>query len=187
MTRANRKEAISPILCRGHYSESTNGAEGAVGAKGPGQAPAEIREKPLAEKPQEKFLQLKNGAQVEATVGVVYFKGLSNLLDQVPEHFRTLLALARGQTEGMTAEHIKALQRDGFLKRDGLLDADMHNVLLSAYHETAEGSVLVNPFRFASPEQPAELERREKDGLDRLIRRLRKQKGDDKDRPPGRS
>jgi hypothetical protein len=187
LTRVNRKEAISPIPDRGDQWESTNGAGSAGRATGLGQVPTEIRKKPLADKPQEKILQLKNGAQVEATIGVVYFEELSDLLDQEPEHFRTLLALARGQSEGIPAEHTKALQRDGFLKGGGVLDEDMRNVLLSAYQETAEGVVLVNPFLLATPVQAAELERLEERGLDRLIRKLRKQKGDDKDRPPERS
>ena len=81
---------------------------------------------------------------------------------------------------------MEALQRDGFLKQDGRLDADMQNVLLSAYQETTEGPVIVNPFQLTSPQDAAELSRSESKGIDRLLRRLRQQGGDEKDRPPGR-
>jgi hypothetical protein len=152
----------------------------------------------LEEESEDPILRLKNGGQIKAGEGRIQWRDLTALLQQEPDLFRALLALALGRPEAMSAEHRKRLRYiGGFLERDGSIIPYVRDVLLSAYQETAEGPVLVNPFILESEEQAREFERRDNEAADWLLRELRKKEDagkplperkrkDNKGRPPGR-
>lgn len=125
-----------------------------------------------------KTYTLKNGAKIEGGVGRAALRSLEGLLEQRPELLRALLAIVRGQREEVNPQDIELLKDSGYLRAtDGAVCADLPDVLLSAYQETQEGPVLANPFRFENAAEARESEEGERQGIDKLIRKLRKDDG----------
>lgn len=155
---------------------------------GPANVPAAVREDLLTDRDNQ-LVQFKNGGQIESQWGRAWLGICRRLLEQEPRHFAALLALAQGRSGDVPPESMAFFKQvGGFLQGDDI-NPKVRGVLLSAYQETAEGPVLVNPFRFESEEQAREFEqeweRIENRNLDRLIRHLRKDE-DDKDTQRGR-
>jgi hypothetical protein len=119
-----------------------------------------------------KTLKLKNGAEIEVGWGMAFWRSLEDLLDAHPDHFATLLTLACDPAAAVSPKSVAFLRRCLYLHPDGTIIPDERAVLLSAYQETAEGPVLVNPFVLDGPDEAQKLERREARGYRRLIRRL---------------
>ncbi len=149
---------------------------------GPSARLIKLTEELLEEERKSRILRLKNGVQIEASEGRIRLMDLEGLLEHHPDHFKGLLALARGKQEEVSAETIRFLGESRIFLRAGEINPDVRDVLLSAYQETAEGPVLVNPFRFTSVEEAREMEREEKRNADRLIREIFE---DDDDRNKG--
>ena len=157
-----------------------------------------LTEENLGKDKRRAILSLKNGAQIEARDGKLYYGFLCSLLAEEPEVFRGLLAFAQDQNRAMLPGHrVRLMFLGGYLEPDGSIMPKVRDVLLSAYKETPDGPMLVNPFFLSRPEQARELERMETEGLDWLIRELRRKENtgkppheqkpdEDKGPPPGR-
>jgi hypothetical protein len=124
-------------------------------------------------------VSLKNGSEIDAGWGITFWRALQSLLDQHPEHLQALLAIAKGRSEDAPARSVAFLRHGGLLLRDRTVNPDAQAVLLSAYQETAEGPVLVNPFRLDSPEQAQALESRDAERSHRLLRWLKRRENDE--------
>jgi hypothetical protein len=109
-------------------------------------------------------------------------KNGSSLLEQAPEHFQALLAIAYGRHAEAPSQSVEILKDALLLRPDGTLVPDLGNVLHSAYHQTAEGPVLINPFRLDDPEQVQMLEEMEQNALQKLLRRIRRENERDRGR-----
>jgi hypothetical protein len=97
---------------------------------------------------------------------------LAGLVRGWPQHVQTLLALARGQTEGLNPKCVADLREDGLVTEDSLsLPDDVRDVLFSSYREaTPDGPAMVYPFRLASEQDKLIVERVERQ-MDRNRRR----------------
>lgn len=148
--------------------------------------PAQLREERLEDEVEDKLFPLKNGGQIGGNHGQGVLENLRDLLEDDPQLFQALLAIVQGRPQDATPEAVSQLRSDLFLRADnGAIRPDIRDVLLSAYNETAEGPVLVNPFVLTSSEQPVELERMNKEANDRLLREIFR-KGNDKGPSTGR-
>jgi hypothetical protein len=108
--------------------------------------------------------------EIEATKGWIILGALGTLLAENPEQFQTLLALAEGQAVAIDPQHMAYLRDWGFV---GGPDENMTSkILLAAYKETTEGTVLVNPFDVADLNEARTLENEEEMRQQRAIRRL---------------
>lgn len=105
----------------------------------------------------EKIVPLKNGGQITVKDGWAELDSLRILLDEHPQHFHTLLAIAQGREEGLDAASVAYLRSHAYV--GGHLDQEVRDVLLSAYQETKEGPVLVNPFRLDDVGEASALEK----------------------------
>src|SRR5580704_17015667 len=133
----------------------------------------------LPEEPKKKYT-LKNGGQVEGSSGIGTLRALESLLVQSPDLFNALLAIVQGRAQDATPEAITELRKATFIgARTGAVIPEIRDVLLSAYQETPEGPVLVNPYRFESEAEAREVERDYGQSLDWLARHLRRK--DDKE------
>lgn len=126
----------------------------------------------MAEEKNERVVLLKNGARIEAGLGSATYLALRGLLEQEPELFQSLLALAREDPIDVPENNIAALRDAFFLRSDGRPSLATRNVLLSAYRQTPDGPTLVHPFRFGSAEEVKREERAENNAWDRVRRWL---------------
>jgi hypothetical protein len=131
-----------------------------------------------------KILPLKNGGQIEAAFGLAGWRSLEHLLEQSPQNFRALLAIAEGRPGDADAQSIAHLSDSLFLRPDGSLEPGMRDVLLSSHTVTSEGSVLVNPFRLDTSDQAHTLEQIDDTGYQWLRREIRRTDESNKDRKP---
>jgi hypothetical protein len=155
---------------------STTNADAGRGVK-PARMPVQRTEEWLADEERKQYT-LKNGQQIEGRRGCLALLDLKGLLEQSPQFFRALLAIVQGRLEDASPEAVAYLKDCGYLRADtGAVRADIPDVLLSAYQETPEGPVLVNPFKFNSTDEAREVEQSEKTSIDWLIRELRKDGG----------
>lgn len=145
------------------------------------------REGTLTEEKDERVLQLKNGARIESVRGNALYHTLCALLEQYPEAFRALLAVARNELQALPKAHIGLLRNGLLLNADGIIVPGTYDVLLSAYRETPDGPALVSPFRFSSEEELKQEEQAEKEGLDRVRRWLRGEESPGGSGPYGRN
>jgi len=120
---------------------------------------------------------LKNGYQVELRRGMADYQSLGLLFEKDSSLFQALLTIAQGRPHDVSTENTAALRNGLYLLPDFSMREDLRNVLLSAYQETPDGCVLVNPFRLESTDQAGALEHMEKAALERLLRLI----GGDKD------
>ena len=94
-----------------------------------------------------KTVLLKNGALISTELALILLSGLRSLLENEPEHFKTLLAVANGDKQRIDQESTTVLRSQSFLDEDNCILQSMRDVLLSAYQETKEGPIVGNPFR----------------------------------------
>jgi hypothetical protein len=132
-----------------------------------------VQEEHLAEGPEDQFT-LKSGGKTSAIGGHFAVLHLQALLDQSPDDFRALLAIARGQPQDAAPECVERLKRGLLLHpRTGeIYPSDLRDILLSAYQETPDGPVLVNPFRLNDAAEAQEVERKQKEGVNWLLREV---------------
>jgi hypothetical protein len=181
------REARSAKCAAGRAGESSDRAQHMLNTSGSASTPVKLREERLAEEdPRKKIMPLKNGGQIEARTGMAYFDCFCDIQAQEPDDLRALLSLAQGQCEEVPAAVIDGLRDTGFLEADGSLKPGPRDVLLSAYRETPDGPVLVMPFVLKDEEAARVFERMEQQGIERLIRRLRRDRDKDEGRPGGR-
>jgi hypothetical protein len=136
-----------------------------------------------------KTFTLKNGAEIGGILGRETWRILQVLADSHPAKFASLLAIAEGRGEEIPAAHRDFLRQELFLRGDtGEIVDHIKNVLLSAVQRTAEGLVLVNPFRVPTDEVGRRLEQADADVMEGYRRLLRKEDPgpDEEGRPPGR-
>lgn len=129
-------------------------------------------------------LRLKNGSEVDARSAYVDWRMLFAEQDLHPNNVQSLIALARGDPDSVSKEVVAELRERHRLwfARDGTLEPIVRDVLLSAYRDTPEGVVIVNPFELTNQRDAdtfSKIQRRD----DRLLSRLFGL-GDD---PPGHS
>lgn len=101
------------------------------------------------------------------------------------DHLQAFVMLARGDepvAPGPTREDLRGLHGECFT-RDGSLEPVVREVVLSAFRETAEGAVVVNPFQLSSQADMEVLAKVARQVLRETQRLLRRMRGDDK--PPG--
>jgi hypothetical protein len=143
----------------------------------------------------DKMVLLKKGGEIEYKEGCFCYDFLTLLLDRHPQHFSGLLALDQGRIQDILPESIAYFStgrgRGIYTTAEGAIKPTMSAVLRSAYQETRDGRVLVNPFLLESEAQAQELEQvreqHDKASLDRLLRYLRDMDdGTDKGSSPGR-
>jgi len=117
----------------------------------------------------------------------VYWHTLLQLEMGRRDHLQSFVMLARGGepvAPGQTREDLRLLYLNEFA-RDGSLDPIFREVVLSAFRETAEGAVVVNPFQLSGQAdidvftKVARQVLRETERLFRLMRR--------EDKPPGQA
>lgn len=142
----------------------------------PDEVPAQPREG-LLRADRNELLPLKNGGHVEASLGQALLRMLEGLLERHPDDFHALLAIIEGRTEEAPSARVEALKEAMLLRPDGSVIPGLRDVLLSAYQQTQEGPVLVNPFQLESNDQARALEQAEEEGYLRLAREIRKRKG----------
>jgi hypothetical protein len=133
-----------------------------------------------------KIVRLKNGAQIEEKRGWECLNCLRTLAEDEPEHFQTLLSIARENSTDVNSAHVKILIEDGFLTKCGSIHLDMRDVLFSAYQETNEGPIVANPFKLTDVTESHRLEADEEERYQafrrKVIGKMREQ--DDKGRFP---
>jgi len=130
-------------------------------------------------------LVLKNGGRIEASLGQALLRALEGLLEQAPHHFRALHAIAEGRSSEAPPESVSALKDAHFLRPDGTAIPGLADVVVSAYQQTRDGPVLINPFQLETLDQVRALERMEQEGRLRLAHEIRKRtEGDGKGRVP---
>jgi len=128
-------------------------------------------------------LRLKNGAEVDARSAYIKWRMLEALHESKPHETHALLALTEGREAALSPEIFARLKQRhaNWFHPDGTLVEMVRNVLSSAFRETPEGAVLVNPFQLATDtDRNTLLEIQRQD--DRFLRRFLR--GDD---PPGNS
>ena len=130
-------------------------------------------------------LRLKNGSVVDARWAYVHWQTLQELEMGRRDHLQAFVMLARGDepdAPGQTREDLRRRYGECFT-RDGSLDPIVREVIQSAFRETPEGAVVVNPFQLSSQADMDVLAKVELQ-VDRELRRLmRLMRGEDK--PPG--
>jgi len=104
-------------------------------------------------------MALRNGGEIEIGMGQAYLGILQGLQSKEPGKFQSLVDHARGAELPKDAR--AWLSSALVLRPDGTLLPGLLDVLRSAYRETPEGSVLVNPFRIDTPVQRETLQRAE--------------------------
>ncbi len=118
-------------------------------------------------------LTLKNGAEVDAARAIASLRSLERLLRVEPRLFHALVTIVQGRRNEVTPDVIAELQDAAFLRAGtGDVCADIPDVLLSAYQETREGPVLVNPFKFRSDADARIVESIDEARFNRLIRAI---------------
>ncbi len=97
-------------------------------------------------------VRLKNGSEVDAQPAYVWWRMLEALDRVKPAVARDLLSLARGEHWLVSHESAQRLRNDkrAWFDQQGQLDPIAKDVLLSAWRDTADGRVIVNPFQLAS-------------------------------------
>jgi len=130
-------------------------------------------------------LRLKNGSEVDAQIAYVRWRMLGAEQTTRPHLVEALLAFARGNPDSISTEvAAETKERHSFwFTRDGALEPIVRDVLLSAYRETPDGVVIVNPFDLRTQQEAdtlSEIQRQD----DLLIRRGFRDKGE---QPPGQS
>jgi hypothetical protein len=129
----------------------------------------------LQEENQPKILTLKNGTQIDMRLGLALLDVLRNLSEDQPHHFQVLLAMAQGH-EVDDPESIKFLRRCGHLRKDRTINPNDQNILISAYQNTPEGFVLINPFILTDAAEARALELYVQQRYLRFLRILREEK-----------
>ncbi len=125
-------------------------------------------------------LPLRSGAEVEAGLGQAYLGILEGLLNGDRPLFDALVEVAQGRGGEVGADAVAGLKRALALRPDGTPLPGLTDVLLSAYQSTAEGPVLVNPFKLTDPEQARKLEGLDDASHEWLLRQVRR--GDERGR-----
>ena len=152
-----------------------------VGRKrSPGRSPqSQVEDEPLQEETWKVVLRKKaaltKGGRIELLTGLAYEAALRALLKQDPTLFQDLLAIAAGQSEGVSAESMAYLKDNRLLRPDGTIDPDFRRVLFSSYVPDAPaGPCIVSPFRLTHREA-RELERAQDQANLNLLRLLREE------------
>lgn len=105
---------------------------------------------------------------MDGPFGTAVWEVLEELQRDRPELFAALVSVVWGSAADVPPEHLGALRVDFFLRPDDTPVAHYRDVLLSSYRETAEGAVLVNPFRLDSGDQARRFRAAEAGRLSRL-------------------
>jgi hypothetical protein len=132
-------------------------------------------------------LRLKNGSEVDARKAYVYWHTLQGLEIGRRDHLQAFVMLARGDepvARGQTRDDLRRLYLTEFA-RDGSLDPIFREVVLSAFRETAEGAVVVNPFQLTSQADIDVFTKVSLQVLREMQRLFRLMRGEDK--PPGQA
>jgi hypothetical protein len=121
--------------------------------------------KGLAKKDREKpKLRLKNGAMADVRLAMYVLEELRVKIDQSPEAFQALLALAHGHPDQADPYQVDGLKRRGWVGKDGHVRQDVADVLLSSLEMTPEGPVLVNPFKLQNKREQRIADKAQEDG-----------------------
>lgn len=116
-------------------------------------------------------LKLKDGTEVLAQRAYVQWQVLERFQQKFPVEFHLLLLLAKNELPPLPLHVYQGLCRgDGrldrtFFGKNGMVEEETRHLLVSAYRETSEGAMLVNPFELSTIE--------ERQALDRIGRRVR--------------
>jgi hypothetical protein len=119
-----------------------------------------------------KLFTLKNGKQMEAGLAMAAWQTLQNFQLQHPDLFQVLLSIAQERPDGAAPEAVTRIKTTTYFMTGDAVRPDIRDVLLSAYQETSEGAVLVNPIQFANADEAREIEQLEKQGVSRMLREL---------------
>lgn len=130
-------------------------------------------------------LRLKNGADVDARPAYVRWQLLHGIESRHPAHVRAFWELARGEDLAIPHDMLHEVRKRyaNWFEQSGNLNSLVRDVILSAYRETPDGPMLVNPFQLATQAETdlfAQIEREDDDFLRRLLRRRDEE-------PPGHS
>lgn len=136
----------------------------------------------LSEEEERPKLRLKNGSEVDARAAYVDWKLLQATQQKQPAEFAALLALARSEQMALTEEAREELRRRNHFAfdSDGNLDQVAGAIILSAYRETPDGPMLVNPFQLSTEAERElfdETERKVDNVFLRFLRRGRESGG----------
>ena len=94
-------------------------------------------------------ISLKNGSRHDLRIAQAIWEALAPLITTHPDLFAAALNLANGiaPSPAMSRE----LRREFMTLENGELRAIIRDVLLSSYQETADGPILISPFKVESP------------------------------------
>lgn len=128
-------------------------------------------------------LRLKNGVEVDARKAYVDWRMFVGAEKETPAHVQALVALARGDDGSVPSNVRLALQStyEDWFASDGSLLPLIKDVVLSAFRDTPDGPVIVNPFQLTSQADAEVFDRVER----RYYRILRWFFGNDN--PPGQA
>jgi hypothetical protein len=97
-------------------------------------------------------VRLKNGSEVDAQPAYVRWRMLEALEKVNPSDARALLSFARGDQWLLSSEAGQLLRdkQSPWFQSDGKLEPIAQSVILSAWRDTTDGPVIVNPFQLAT-------------------------------------
>lgn len=135
---------------------------------------------------------LKHGGQMEIGWARAWESSLRRLLEDRPDHFRSLHALVEGRGGEVSLEHRRDLKRWSYLLKDGTVHPGIQAIMTAAVRQTPDGLAIVDPVNLNNREDAAvlkqfgeQLERRARTAPKRLLRRLFPER--DKDDGPSQS
>jgi hypothetical protein len=144
-----------------------------------------MMEETLSEDEEGPLLRLKTGEEVNARPAYIIWTMFLVAQSKEPEELKLMVALARGiDLEIAPAIHSEAIYRNPLLfGPDRKMTAVARQVMLSAFRETPDGDVLVNPFQLATEKENDIFNDVETQAVER-IRRLGRREGPER---PSRS
>jgi hypothetical protein len=120
-------------------------------------------------------VRLKKGGQICLEAALIHLGALQILLDDMPNHFPTLLAIAREDQYKTDQESVSVLRYYGFLRQDDTIHPGLRDVLLSAYEEIPDGPLLSNPFTDVDTNEIERLNRlRKQDFVTEVRKRIKR-------------
>jgi hypothetical protein len=122
-----------------------------------------------------KEMTLKNGGKITPGLGLSLLGLLENLLEQKPQRFLALVALAQGHSQGVSEGDLAFFRKSLLVRGDGSINTQIRDVLLSGYQQDP-GPMMINPFRLESKDQAAELETADDENWQRLAKLIRDEK-----------
>lgn len=98
-------------------------------------------------------LPLKNGGEpMDVVWAENWAEELSELLDDYPNHFRTLVALVQNQSENINQGHVIKLKKWGYLGKDFSPLPDVKAVMIAALRVSGDGYCIADPLEVKTNE-----------------------------------